>query len=130
MAAPEGGFFEGLVDRLGNLLGDRAGRAALEYAAFSEGKRVASGYGAGQMRQLLDRLDAMLGQHTTVVDEGPPWILHVRESRLLEEEHGLLAGICLAVLSGACGDLHGKTCEAKLMDRLSDGTHVVEVGDA
>lgn len=117
-----GSFLEGVVDRMGDLLGDKAGQAAFQFAAHSEGKRIASGYASEPVGRLLERLDAVLGHRTELLEEAPSSVhLKVSGSRLLDADRAILEIIVLGMLEGAFSTLRGARHRAKVTKRTSEG---------
>ncbi len=108
-------FFEGLVDRMGDLMGDAAGNAAFHFAAYSEGERMATGFTEGDLVKVLERIDAVLGQQSELMESGRNRVrICIRGSRLLETDAGILNGIALGTLEGAISKLRGRRHVATL----------------
>lgn len=107
-------FFEGLVDRMGDLMGDAAGHAAFHFAAYTEGERMATGFSDADIDKVLERIDAVLGHKSELLESGQEVRIRVRESRLLEAKAGILNGIALGTLEGALSRLRGRRHVATL----------------
>lgn len=102
----EGGLgaplLEGLLNRISELMGDGASLAAFRFAAFEEGRRIAGGYRGDDLRTLLERLDAVLGHRTRLLEETPALVrLRVAGSPMLASDRPIVQGIALGVLEGA-----------------------------
>lgn len=107
-------FFEGLVDRMGDLMGDAAGHAAFHFAAYTEGERMAAGFSDTDLDKVLERIDAVLGHRSELLETGKDVRIRVRGSRLLEANAGILNGIALGTLEGALSKLRGRRHVATL----------------
>ncbi len=116
-------FFEGLVDRMGDLMGDAAGHAAFHFAAYTEGERMASGFTDEDLDKVLERIDAVLGHKSELVDSAGEVRIRVQGSRLLDSEAGILNGIALGTLEGAVSKLRSRRHVATL-ERRGDDTLV------
>ncbi len=118
-------FFEGLVDRMGDLMGDAAGNAAFHFAAYSEGERMAAGFFPDDLDKVLERVDAVLGQSSELLESNQSQVrICVRGSRLLETDAGILNGIALGTLEGAVSKLRGRRHVATL-EHSADGKMVL-----
>lgn len=122
-------FFEGLVDRMGDLMGDAAGQAAFHFAAYTEGERLAEGFGDEDLEKVLERIDAVLGHNSALEERGPVVRIRVRGSRLLDPEAAILNGIALGTLEGALSRLRNRPHTARL-EHNGDGALVTLQEDA
>lgn len=86
-------------------MGDVAGHAAFHFAAYTEGERLASGFSNEDLGKVLERIDAVLGHRSELVEAGPEVCIRVRGSRLLDSGAGILNGIALGTLEGALSKL-------------------------
>lgn len=107
-------FFEGLVDRMGDLMGDAAGHAAFHFAAYTEGERMAAGFSDVDLEKVLERIDAVLGHKSELLEAGTDVRIRVRGSRLLEAKASILNGIALGTLEGALSKLRSRRHVATL----------------
>ncbi len=125
--ASEPTLLEGIVDTMGDLLGDKAGQAAFQFAAHSEGKRMAAGYGPADVGRLQERLDTVLGQRSTIeVDRPDELRLTITESRLLNGDRPVLEAIALGLIEGAYMAVRGRKQRVAVVERRDDAV-VVEV---
>ncbi len=109
------------MDRISELMGDGASMAAFRFAAFEEGRRIGSGYRPNETRRMLDRLDAVLGHRSEILDEGTPLKLQVQESSMLESDREIVQGIALGVLEGALLASRGRRHAGTVVGPHADG---------
>ena len=94
------GLFGGLLDRFTEIVGDGPSYATFHLASQQEGMRLAEGAGPDDLGQLLDRADAILGQHSHLVAASPDLVkVDVTQSGLVGSSH-VAAGVLLGLLEG------------------------------
>jgi hypothetical protein len=116
-------LLEGLLDSISDLIGDGASLAAFRYAAIEEGRRIGAAFRPSETERLLERVDAVLGQRSTLVTTTPLRI-RVEDSALLASSKEVVRGIALGLLEGALNASRGGRHKATL-DRENGQVDIV-----
>lgn len=116
-------FLGDILKRIGEVMGERAGAATIRYAAHSEGHRIAEGFRPADLPRLLERLDAVVGQRTWLVDTGPPVRVEVDPQGIGSDTFG--RSLLLGALEGAVSRVLGRPVEAHLTE--PDGRWAIEM---
>ncbi|MGB0653505.1 MAG: hypothetical protein ACPGQL_09925 [Thermoplasmatota archaeon] len=111
----------GLLDHVETLMGTTAGQATFRFAAHAEGTRVGSSLRRQPLAHVLERLDAMLDQRSHVEEEGPPVLVRVEASTLIERGNALAEGILLGAMEGLFGAYYGQKLAASPPRPAPDG---------
>lgn len=103
-------LISGLLAHIKQIVGDGASYAMLHYGAVEEGKRLGSGYGAGDLAKILERIDAVLGHRSEILkDDGGAVTVRVQASALLRTGHRSMQGVVVGLLEGSlAASRHGR----------------------
>jgi hypothetical protein len=110
------------------IVGDGASYAMLHYGAMEEGKRFGGGYGASDLPQVLQRIDAVMLQNSEVVaDDGGSVRVRVTASPLLVTGQRSIQGIILGLLEGALSSSRQGRYKGAILPSSDKGELLVEL---
>lgn len=118
----------GLLTHMKQIVGDGASYAMLHYGAMEEGKRFGGGFGAGDLPQVLGRIDTVLLHRSEVLaDDGATVRVRVFDSQLLATGQRSVQGVILGLLEGALSASRQGRYKGALVPTAEKGELVVEL---
>lgn len=118
----------GLITHMKQIVGDGACYAMLHYGAMEEGKRFGASVPDGELKGILQRIDAVMMHSSEVVqDDGSTVTIRVHSSAFLPTGQRALHGIILGLVEGALTSARNSRYKGNVVQPGAPGEILLEL---